>query len=212
MKKQNIILIGGGGHCKACIDVIEGTEMYDIKGIIDTPEKQGQKILGYSVIGNDNDIKEYISEVNNFLITVGFIKNPTIRIKLFEKVLSHGGRLPYIVSNKAHFSHNAQIDEGSIVMHGAVVNADAEIGKNCIVNNLSLVEHDAQIGNHTHISTGARVNGNCKIGERCFIGSGAIVNEGVEITNDVIVASGSLVRKDIVSPGVYAGNPLSKIR
>ncbi len=42
MNKPNIILIGGGGHCKACIDVIEQENKYTIAGIIDVPEKVGQ--------------------------------------------------------------------------------------------------------------------------------------------------------------------------
>jgi hypothetical protein len=33
MKK--IILVGGGGHCKSCIDVIENENKYKIIGIID---------------------------------------------------------------------------------------------------------------------------------------------------------------------------------
>ena len=46
MSKQ-IILVGGGGHCKACIDVIEYEGNYKIAGIVDIPEKLHQKILGY---------------------------------------------------------------------------------------------------------------------------------------------------------------------
>ena len=30
MNKKKIILIGGGGHCKSCIDVIESNNMFDI--------------------------------------------------------------------------------------------------------------------------------------------------------------------------------------
>ena len=44
-KKEEIILIGGGGHCKSCIDIIEQEGIYSIKGIIDLPEKKGQKIM-----------------------------------------------------------------------------------------------------------------------------------------------------------------------
>jgi len=33
-----IILIGGGGHCLSCIDVIEQTGLYQIIGILDLPD------------------------------------------------------------------------------------------------------------------------------------------------------------------------------
>ena len=38
--KEKIILIGGGGHCRACIDVIEQEGRFTIAGIVDVPEKK----------------------------------------------------------------------------------------------------------------------------------------------------------------------------
>ena len=49
MKK--IILVGGGGHCKSVIDVIEQEGKFKIAGIIDRPNLLGSKILGYKFIG-----------------------------------------------------------------------------------------------------------------------------------------------------------------
>ena len=46
---NKIILIGGGGHCKSVIDVIEQEARFEIAGIIDKPELLGTKILGYPV-------------------------------------------------------------------------------------------------------------------------------------------------------------------
>lgn len=80
--KQPIILIGGGGHCKACIDVIEQENRFAIKGIIDVPEKIGQTILGYPIIDSDKNLKNIVSKYKNFLITIGFIKNAELRNKL----------------------------------------------------------------------------------------------------------------------------------
>jgi len=34
MMKSELILVGGGGHCKSCIDVIERQGKYRIAGII----------------------------------------------------------------------------------------------------------------------------------------------------------------------------------
>lgn len=42
MNVRPLILIGGGGHCKAVIDVAE-TAGYTILGILDIPEKVGKK-------------------------------------------------------------------------------------------------------------------------------------------------------------------------
>ena len=45
MIKEKLILIGGGGHCKSCIDVIEQEGRFDIDAIVDVEEKLGQSIL-----------------------------------------------------------------------------------------------------------------------------------------------------------------------
>jgi len=210
--KEEIILIGGGGHCKACIDVIEQENKFAIKGIIDIPEKVGQTILGYPIIDTDDNLKQIVETYNNFLITVGFIKSPEIRIKLFNKINLLGGQFPIIVSPNAYVSVHAQISKGTIIMHGAIINAAAKIGSNCIVNNLALVEHDSIVGDNTHISTSARINGSCRVGDNCFVGSGTIINHGISIVSDVIVGSGSLIRKDITMQGIYSGNPLKRYK
>ncbi len=66
--KENIILIGGGGHCKACIDVIEQEGNYQIAGIVDLPEMLHQKVLGYEIIATDKDFPDLVKEYKNFLI------------------------------------------------------------------------------------------------------------------------------------------------
>ncbi len=54
---NSILLIGGGGHCKYCIDVIKQGGKYQIAGVVDLPEKQGQSVLGYAVLGTGEDLE-----------------------------------------------------------------------------------------------------------------------------------------------------------
>ena len=82
-----IVLIGGGGHCKSVIDVIEQEGSFEIAGIVDKPELFGSSILGYPVIGSDLDLKNLAKKYRNAMITVGQIKSPLLRIKLY--LLAH---------------------------------------------------------------------------------------------------------------------------
>ena len=52
---KNIILIGGGGHCASCIDVIEQEGIYQIAGIVD--KNYDGKSLGYPSLGDDSDLE-----------------------------------------------------------------------------------------------------------------------------------------------------------
>lgn len=204
--KRPLILIGGGGHCKSVIEVAESAG-YEIKGILDMPDEVGKEVLpGHKVIGTDEEIPQYVQECD-FIITVGFIKNPALRIKLYNKVKEAGGRFATIEASTAHVSKYAELGEGTVIMHHAFVNAGAKIGDNCIINTFVNIEHDAVVGNQCHISTGTMVNGECKIGENCFIGSQSVCANCIEIASDIIVGAGSVVRKSIRMKGIYAGNP-----
>ncbi|MBN2396162.1 MAG: acetyltransferase [Candidatus Atribacteria bacterium] len=207
---ENIILIGGGGHCKACIDVIETENKFQIIGIIDVPEKLGQVILGYKIIGNDDNIPDFAKQGYNFLITIGHLGNPNQRIKLYDIVKENGGLLPVIISPIAHVSKHSSILQGTIIMHHALINADAKISENCIINNKALIEHDVIIEDNTHISTGALINGNCRIGKNCLVGSGVVVKQLINICQNTIVGAGAVVVCDIVNSGIYTGIPAKK--
>ena len=189
---KNIILIGGGGHCKSVIDVIEQEGRFEIVGIVDKPELLGSNVLGYSVIGNDSDLDSLAKKYQYALITVGQIKSPLLRIKLFDLATEAGFILPSIISPNAYVSKYASIGNGVIIMHNALVNVSASIGDNCIVNSKALIEHDCLISKHCHISTNATINGGVIVQSGCFIGSGTITKESITIGENSFIKAGSL--------------------
>lgn len=204
-QKKPLILVGGGGHCKSVIEAAESAG-FTIKGILDLPSELGKKTLGYEVIGNDDDIPLYVEECD-FVVTLGFIKNPALRNKLHERIENAGGHLATIVASTAHVSKHAKVGAGTVVLHGAMVNAGAQIGKGCIINTLSNIEHDAVVGDYCHISTGAMVNGDCKVGENTFLGSQSVMVNATSIPANSVFAAGSMIRKSQRVEGIYAGNP-----
>lgn len=204
-----IILIGGGGHCKSVIEAVESAGRV-IKGILDLPSTVGTKILGYDVIGSDDDIPTYIEECE-FIVTLGNIKDPIKRIRLHKLVEQFGGKLATVIASTAHVSKHAIVGDGSVVLHHATINAGASIGLGCIINTASNVEHDVEIGDYSHISTGAMINGNAKIGRACFIGSDASVANGVKINENSVIGMGAAVCSDIIESGIYVGIPAKRI-
>ncbi len=192
--KEPILLLGGGGHCKSCIDVIEQEDRFTIAGIVDVAEKLGQKVLNYTIIGTDKDLPDLIADFSNILITLGQIRSSQKRQSLFNEAKKHKARFPVVISPLAYVSAHARVAEGTIVMHHAVINAAARVGKNCIVNTKALIEHDAVIGDHCHISTGAIVNGGVDVGEGTFWGSGAVSKEYTRVSPQDFIYANSLVK------------------
>ena len=196
-RKRKIILIGGGGHCKSCIDVIEQQGVYQIAGIVDVSEKLHQKVLGYEIIATDDDLPRLVNEYENFLITLGQIKSPGKRIRIFQTLKELGVKLPVIISPLAYVSKHAEIGDGTIIMHQALVNAGAKIGSSCIINNKALIEHDAVIEDHCHIATGDIINGGVKVGRGTFFGSNAVCKEYIEIGENAVIGCGAKIIKNI---------------
>lgn len=207
MNRTPLLLLGGGGHCASVIDVIEATDAYDIVGIIESPESQTDCVLGYPVIGLDDDLPYWIQKVPTCLVTVGQLKSSAVRRRLYQQVLDLGGHFPSVISPFAKVSASAKIGGGTVVMHHALVNPGAEIGVNSIINSKALVEHDARIGDHCHIATGALLNGGVSVGDDCLVGSGSVVVQSTQITEKTVIGAGAVVVKDITEPGVYLGQP-----
>lgn len=189
---KSLILIGGGGHCKSCIDVIESRNEYNIRGILDKSDKVGEKVLDYDIIGTDDDIEKYKN--CEFLITLGMLRSADLRIKLFNKIKDVDAKLATIISPYAYVSKHAKIEEGSIVMHHALINAGAYIGRNCIINTKALIEHDCTIGDNCHVAVGAIVAGGVNIEQESFIGANATLNQYIYLPLKTFVKASSLVK------------------
>ena len=188
-----LLLIGGGGHCKAAIDVIEAAGL-TIVGVLDRPAAGLNGVLGYPLLGGDEVLPALVAQGHAALITIGQIKSAVPRIRAFEAAQAAGAEMPSVVSPHAYVSRHATVGDGTLVLHGAVVNAAARVGLNVIVNSLALIEHDAVVGDHCHVATGARVNGNVTLGAGCFIGSGAVLKNGITIGAGSLIGAGAVVR------------------
>ena len=191
---KQILLIGAGGHCKACIDVIEQIGEWQIAGVIDRADSGVKDVLGYPVIGCDDDLVELRKQYDYAFVTVGQVRSAELKIKLFNQLKSLDFKQPGLVSPLAYVSKHAQIGEGTIVMHHAMINAAAKVGNNCIINSKALIEHDAIIEDHCHISPGATINGGVVVGEQSFVGSHATTKQTIIIPPQSFIKAGSLVK------------------
>jgi sugar O-acyltransferase (sialic acid O-acetyltransferase NeuD family) len=203
---MDILLFGGGGHCKAVIDVIEAEGSWRIAGIVEAQGSTTRDVLGYPVVGYDDQLEDLLRLCPNALVTVGQIKSPSIRQRIFTRLTATSFILPTIVSPLARVARSVRLGPGTVVMHYAQVGPDATVGANSIINTRALVEHDAAVGSHCHVATTAVLNGHVVVGDGTLIGSGAICREGITIGANCLVAMGSRVRKPVTDGTLYLGD------
>jgi sugar O-acyltransferase (sialic acid O-acetyltransferase NeuD family) len=207
VNERGLILIGAGGHAGACIDVIERHGQYQIAGVVADEDQARSDHFDYEVLGTDDDLVSLAGRYRFALVAVGQIETPDVRMRLYSRAVSAGFQLPVIVAPDAYVSRTAVIGNGTIVMHGSIVNANAKIGQNCIVNTRALIEHDAVVGDSCHISTGAILNGGVSVGAGSFIGSACAVKHGVSIGGRCLVGMGCVVRHDLDDNAKVKGTP-----
>ena len=209
MSKPSIILIGAGGHARACIDVIEQAGQYHVAGLVGVHEELHAQHLGYAVIATDAELPRLAKDYEHALVSVGQVHSPDTRIRLYQRAVELGFSLPVIVSPLGHVGKHASIGAGTIVMHGAIINAGARVGRNCIINSTALIEHDAVVDDHCHVSTGAIINGSVSVGAGTFVGSGSVIKDGIKIGKHCVVGLGLCVRKDQADNSKFTGHQKS---
>lgn len=211
MSALRILLVGGGGHARACIDVIESTERFTIGGCVNAVFVAGDTVLGYPVLGDDDALATLRANHDAALVAIGHIGDTAIRRRLVATLDQLGYNLPTIISPRAHVSRHAEVGRGTIVMHDVVIGPNARVGSHCIVNTRALIEHDAIVGDDCHIATGAILNGGVRMGTGVFVGSGAVIRPGVQVHDGAFITMGARVTRDVTAYERVPANALLQV-
>jgi UDP-perosamine 4-acetyltransferase len=207
-KLDEIILLGGGGHAKVLIDLINTSMQFEISGILDTQLEIGTKVLNVPVLGDDDLLSGLYSKgIKNVCIAIGSVKDNARRRILFDKVKQMGFLVPYLLHPQAIISKNVRFSEGVQIMAGVNVQTDSLFKENTIINTGAIIEHDCSIGSHVHICPGAVISGGCTVGDGAFIGAGATIMQEINIGKCVTVAAGAVVVKDVPDRSMVKGVP-----
>lgn len=188
---EDIILVGFGGHAKSVADCIERNKQYRIIGYTEPAEVESR----YPYLGTDEVLKYYFSKgIRNVAICQGYLGHGELRQKLYKYVKDIGYTLPVITDSSSIISNTATIGEGTFIGKGAIVNAEARIGKMAIINTMSLIEHECVVGDFSHVAVAAVLCGQVRVGEATFIGANATVIQCKEIPEGKIIPAGMVVR------------------
>lgn len=200
-EENSIIIIGGGGHSKICIDIIKLLKSYQIEGIVDSILQIGSEILGIQVISNeDSDLNEYYKcGLRNVVLAIGSVTKHIYRAEKYQTVKALGFSMPNIIHPSAVIEESVCMGDGNQIFANAVIGSDVRIGENCIINAGSIISHDCTIGNNVHIAPGAIIAGGVNIGSNTLVGMGCTIYLGVSIGENVIIKNGLNIFEDIPS-------------
>lgn len=209
---KDLILIGGGGHCRSILDSIKDNEEFNIIGILDSYKKIGEVINGIEIIGRIEDAERlYKKGIKNVFIAIGSVGDTSLREELYNKLKKIGFEFPILKDKSVIQSSNISIGEGTFIGKGVIINTDTYIGKNCIINTGTTIEHDCKIGDFVHLAPQCTLSGGVMIGNRSHIGTSATIIQYKKIGESTIIGAGSVVVSDIGDNRKAYGVPCKEV-
>ena len=202
-----VILWGGTGQAKAVRPIIEYFGAKVIAVFDDTPNLRPpfpdvELHLGRAAFPNWIETQQ--REGLGFCIAIG---NPhgRVRLSLHEMLINEGLAPVTIAHPTACIAENAEVGAGSQIMAGAIIAAEARLGRQCIVNSLALVEHEANLDDAVEIAPSATVLGLTQIGINTMVGASATVLSRLTIGSDVMIGAGAVVASDLKDKEIIHG-------
>jgi len=206
---QQIAIWGAGGHAKIVADTIRRGGQFEVAGFIDdgNPDRAGTIFYGALLYASPRPLLD--ADVRLLAVAIG---DNECRLTKAETGRQAGFVLPAVIDPTAIISDTARLGDGTLVVAGAIINADASIAECAIVNTGAIVEHDCRIEDGVHIAPGATLAGNVSVGSCTMIGAGSTVRNGVRIGRHSIIGVGSAVVGDIPDHVVAFGVPARVVR
>ena len=193
-----VSLIGSGGHGKVVIATLRASNVNVDHVFDDDDARVGSLLSGLPV--------ESTKEIKSGMTCVVAVGNNSVRKRLVE-------RFPHVVwatvvHPSAVLSEDVVIGPGSVVMAGAVIQSNVEIGAHVIVNTRSSVDHDCILDHFSSVAPGATLCGDVHLGALSVLGAGATVREKTTIAESCTLGMGAALTRDMSTPGeTWVGVP-----
>ncbi|MDC0357801.1 acetyltransferase, partial [Oligoflexia bacterium] len=193
-----VLVLGGGGHAKICIDILRHMQAGEIVGIVDPEFEVGSIVFDVPVLGGDDRLATLHQEgIKCAANGLGAINNHPKRQQVYNDLVSTGFTLPNLIHFVAAIEASAKFGHGNQIMANATVGSAVVVSNNCIINAGAIVSHDSVLKDNVHIAPGAIIGGNVTIGKNTLVGMGATIYLGVKIGRNVVINNGADVVKDI---------------
>jgi UDP-perosamine 4-acetyltransferase len=206
---QSVVIVGAGAHAKVVLEAVRAVGSFDVIGFTD-PSPSANAVLGVPVLGGDDKLPELFHRgVHAAVLGVG---DNRLRQSLGVMLLELGFSLPPVIHPRAIVSPTARIEDGAVVMAGAVVGTQSLVQRLAIVNTGAIIDHDNVICEAAHVGPGCSLAGSIRVGERALIGAGTAIRPEIVIGSDAVVGTGSAVVDDVPAGACVGGVPARLLR
>lgn len=211
--RPRVVIVGCSGHARVVVDAIEAAGHFAIAGLLDTFKSPGVEMLGYEVIGTEEDIGPLLEAGLCDYAFVAIGDNWT-RAEVVRRLRRAAPSVQFctVIHPSAIVARDVQIGIGTVVLAGAVVNTGANIGEFCILNTSSSLDHDSIMLDFSSLGPRAVTGGGVRVGRYSAIGIGATVSHDLQIGDGTVLGAGGVAVGNIPSDVVAYGIPAQSVR
>ena len=211
--RKKVLLFGAAGHARSTADALERSGNFDVVGLIVSNLPVGTVCFGYDVLGTEADVPRLIEQhgIEAGVIAVG---ENWSRAQFLEQIQRFAPALPFatVVHPSAQIACDVAIEDGTVIMAGAIVGSGSRIGRFSIINTNASLDHDGCLGSFASLGPGASVGGNVAIGDFSAVCLGASIIHRVRIGSHAVIGAGAVVIRDVPDRVVAFGVPAVLVR
>ncbi|MGY1802948.1 NeuD/PglB/VioB family sugar acetyltransferase [Blastococcus sp. SYSU D00922] len=207
MIAEPIVVVGAGGFGRNVLDAIEAVNRaadrptLNVLGVLDdSPGHENLARLERRGVPHLGPIEGWLAEARDVRYVSG-LGIPAVRLHVAERFAERGLPSVTVVHPGAVVSPHVSVDQGTVILGGVQVLADAIIGKHVHLNANAMIGHDSVIDDFVSVNPGGAVSGRCHVQRGVMVGAGAVILQGLTVGAGSIVGAAACVVHD-VSPGV----------
>ncbi len=208
MAKGRHFIVGTGGHATVVLDAwsqgIDHGAAEELILLDQFAERNGDFLLERPILA---PFDPKIVAQGLFHLAIG---DNLVRRRLYDELVSAGGRPFSICHPRGIVSHHALIASGVFVAANAIIAPRAQVSTGTIVNHGAVVDHDCIVGAFCHIAPTASLGGNVHLGASVLVGAGANILPGVVVGEGARIGAGAVVTRDVAPHVTISGIPAAQ--
>ncbi len=211
---MKIVIVGArqNGQAKVVLEIVEAMETYEVAGFIDDdPEKVGQSIRGYPVLGGMADLSSIITSlgIQGGIVAISHCEG---RYQLGIRLKEHGLSLISAIHPTSHLDSDVRLGAGVVIGPKATIVTGSVIGDSVNILTSATIDHDNRIGDGVVISPGVHTSGRVVIEDYVFVGTGAVFLPDARVGRSAVIGGGAVVLRSVPSGETWVGVPAKPIR
>lgn len=200
-----LLLVGASGLAREVLPVAAEAG-HEVLGVLDDRHADLPPALGGApVLGPVSAAAEHPGA--RLLLCVG----PSRTRAAVHARLDPGAAYARVVDPSVRNPAGCPVGEGSVLLAGVTITADAVLGAHVVAMPGVTVTHDCVLDDFATLAAGVALGGGVRVGRAAYLGMNASVHPGVRIGAGAVVGMGAVVLTDVPDGETWAGVPARRL-